>query len=77
MFCSLTGLVIPTPKHDEVLNEAPHIHHAARQAELPGSAYLVLNFSDPAPPSPRGVLVYATPRCFPFGLITRNLSSGM
>jgi hypothetical protein len=30
MFCSLTSLVIPTPKHDEVLNETPRIHHAAR-----------------------------------------------
>src|SRR5262245_15127687 len=41
------------------------------------SAYLVLNFRDPAPPSPRGVLANATPRRFPFRLITRNLSSGI
>src|SRR5207237_5097003 len=30
--------------------------------------HLVLNFRDPAPPSPRGVLAYATPRRFPFRL---------
>src|SRR6516164_7893726 len=41
------------------------------------AAHLVLNFRDPAPPSPRGVLAYATPRRLPFRLITRNLSSGM
>jgi hypothetical protein len=41
------------------------------------SAYLVLNFRDPAPPSPRGVLANAIPRRFPFRLITRNLSSGI
>ena len=46
------------------------------KAELAGCGYLVLNFSDPAPPSPRGVLANATPRRFPFRLITRNLSSG-
>jgi hypothetical protein len=44
---------------------------------LHASAYLVLNFRDPAPPSPRGVLTYATPRRFPLRLITRNLSSGI
>src|SRR5262245_8156668 len=44
---------------------------------LPASAHLVLNFRDPAPPSPRGVLANATPRRFPLRLITRNLSSGM
>jgi hypothetical protein len=26
----LTSLVIPTPKHDEVLNETPRIHDAAQ-----------------------------------------------
>src|SRR5262245_7216505 len=31
MFCSLTSPVIPTPKHDEVLNEPPRVHHAARR----------------------------------------------
>src|SRR6516162_9683821 len=41
------------------------------------AAHLVLNFRDPAPPSPRGVLAYATPKRLPFRLITRNLSSGM
>src|SRR5262249_8322047 len=40
-------------------------------------AHLVLNFRDPAPPSPRGVLANATPKRLPFRLITRNLSSGM
>jgi hypothetical protein len=30
MFCLLTSLVIPTPKHDEVLNETPRIHDAAQ-----------------------------------------------
>jgi hypothetical protein len=44
---------------------------------LPASDHLVLNFRDPAPPSPRGVLEYATPSRFPLRLITRNLSSGM
>ena len=44
---------------------------------LPPSAYLVLNFRDAAPPSPRGVLPNATPRRFPLRLITRNLSSGI
>ena len=44
---------------------------------LPPSAYVVLNFRDAAPPSPRGVLTNATPRRFPLRLITRNLSSGM
>src|SRR5262249_23613050 len=39
--------------------------------------YLVLNFRDPAPPSPRGLRANATPRRFPFRLITRNLSSGI
>jgi len=43
----------------------------------PPFAHLVLNFRDPAPPSPRGVLAYATPKRLPFRLITRNLSSGM
>src|SRR5215831_18171999 len=41
------------------------------------AAHFVLNFRDPAPPSPRGVLAYATPKRLPFRLITRNLSSGM
>ena len=41
------------------------------------SAHLVLNFRDPAPPSPRGVLAYATPRRLPFRLMSRYLSSGM
>src|SRR5215470_1712677 len=41
------------------------------------SVYLVLNFRDPAPPSPRGMLANATPRRFPFRLMTRNLSSGI
>src|SRR5262249_24333109 len=41
------------------------------------SAHFVLNFSDPAPPSPRGVLANATPRRFPLRLITRKLSSGI
>jgi putative ABC transport system substrate-binding protein len=54
---------------------------AARNSDggelLPASAHLVLNFRDPAPPSPRGVLANATPRRFPLRLITRNLSSGM
>src|SRR5262252_11166114 len=31
-------------------------------------AHLVLNFRVPAPPSPRGVLAYATPKRLPFGL---------
>src|SRR5262249_41578147 len=31
MFCSLTGPVIPTPKHDKVLNEPPRVHHAAQR----------------------------------------------
>jgi hypothetical protein len=43
---------------------------------LRASAHLVLNFKDLAPPSPRGALANATPRRFPFRLITRNLSSG-
>src|SRR5262249_8633415 len=50
--------------------------YAGRIGCLP-SAHLVLNFRDPAPPSPRGVLAYATPKRLPFRLITRNLSSGM
>src|SRR5215813_12785134 len=45
------------------------------RAEL--CAHLVLNFRDPASPSPRGVLANATPKRLPFRLITRNLSSGM
>jgi hypothetical protein len=44
---------------------------------LPPSAYVVLNFRDAAPPSPRGALANATPRRFPLRLITRNLSSGI
>src|SRR5215467_11766505 len=32
------------------------------------AAHLVLNFRDPAPPSPRGVLAYATPKRLPFRL---------
>src|SRR6266446_8081920 len=44
---------------------------------LPPSAYLVLNFRDAAPPSPRGAPANATPRRFPLRLITRNLSSGI
>ena len=47
-----------------------------RRGEL-ASAHLVLNFRNPAPPSPRGVLTNATPRRFPLRLITRDLSSGM
>src|SRR5262245_40147367 len=31
-------------------------------------AHLVLNFRDPASPSPRGVLAYATPKRLPFRL---------
>jgi hypothetical protein len=31
MFCSLTSLVIPTPKHDEVLNEMARVDHAVRR----------------------------------------------
>jgi hypothetical protein len=31
MFCSLTSLVIPTPKHDEELNETARVHHAVRR----------------------------------------------
>jgi len=41
---------------------------------LLASAHLVLNFRNPAPPSPRGVLANATPRRFPLRLITRNLT---
>src|SRR5262249_53972831 len=40
------------------------------------SAHLVLYVSDPAPPSPPGVLATATPRRVPLRLITGNLSSG-
>src|SRR5215469_14762232 len=53
--------------------------HAVQQkiaTQSPPSAYLVLNFRDVAPPSPRGVLPNATPRRLPLRLITRNLSSG-
>src|SRR6266536_5833402 len=42
-----------------------------------GYAHLVLNFRDPAPPSPRGELANATPRRLPFRLMSRYLSSGM
>jgi hypothetical protein len=34
MFCSLTSLVIPTPKHDEELNETARVHHAVRRAAI-------------------------------------------
>src|SRR6516165_2204898 len=61
--------------------EAPRVHHDARRRGPRrgglASAHLVLNFRNPAPPSPRGVLTNATPRRFPLRLITRNLSSGM
>ena len=50
---------------------------ANRTGERLPATHLVLNFRDPAPPSPRGVLAYATPRRFPLRLITRNLSSGI
>ena len=53
-----------------------HPRAELRRGEIP-SAYLVLNFRDAAPPSPRGVLPNATPRRFPLRLITRNLSSGI
>src|SRR5260370_25701291 len=46
-------------------------------ADINRYPHLVLNFRDPAPPSPRGVLAYATPRRLPFRLMSRYLSSGM
>ena len=63
-------------------NESSLLDRRCRTADMErdlssASAHLVLNFSDPAPPSLRGVLANATPRRFPFRLITRNLSSGM
>ena len=63
----------------EVLHPAPRCARRAklRRANCYATAHLVLNFRDPAPPSPRGVLANATPKRLPFRLITRNLSSGM
>src|SRR5260370_24615607 len=46
-------------------------------ADINRYPHLVLNFRDPAPPSPRGELANATPRRLPFRLMSRYLSSGM
>jgi hypothetical protein len=48
-----------------------------RQVRQSPDTHLVLNFSDAAPPSPRGVLAYATPRRLPLRLMTRYLSAVM
>jgi hypothetical protein len=74
LFCAATGIA-----HAAV----GILAHAMQSMVIHGipcrgaRAHLVLNFRDAAPPSPRGVLANATPRRFPFRLITRNLSSGM
>src|SRR6266540_6943967 len=45
-------------------SELVRLAASVRNSLLPASAHLVLNFRNPAPPSPRGVLANATPRLF-------------
>src|SRR5262249_27982731 len=67
-------LLVVRSSHEDL----PHLQRGLALVEPPSRPHhLVLNFRDPAPPSPRDVLANATPRRFPLRLITRNLSSGM